>query len=245
MIADVGAPSSEEQIRRIIVALDRAGNHEDLLQSARSALASIDRDVRRKTIQERGFFGREEEKTKLLAWLDKGQDQPPVRTAFLSGLPGIGKSALLEEIVWAVADAHQAVSVGLDFDRAGLDVLDILGLTLEVARQVGERLGDAGRPLLDARLAAASQQAGEKSLTLARRATVPAALGSAIGAAIAASGRPVTIVLDTLEVLRARGVPTPANIIQLDRRFGGLRPEAGAKSSVPGAAMHSIAAATG
>ena len=200
-------PRSEASIRRIVVALDRAGTQPDLLQSARSALGELGRRKRRRLIEERGFFGRADEKQHLDAWFKQPQMDPPVKAAFLSGLPGIGKSALLEEMVRLLADEQGAVTVRLDFDRAGLDVLDILGLTMEVARQLGERLGENGKPLFAARLAAASQQVGEEQLTKARRTSFPFDLGLEIGAAC--SGRPVTLVLDTLEVLRARGVQHP------------------------------------
>ena len=210
MAADLAAPKSEERVRRIVVALDRAGNRPDLLQTARSALAALGREARRKLIEKRGFFGRDAEKTQLDVWLNVPQLQAPIATAFLSGLPGIGKSALLEEMVRKVADQFNAVTVRLDFDRAGLDVLDVLGLTMEVARQLGERLGEAGKPLLDARLAAASQQVGEESVTISRRSSIPPELGAAIGQCVSSAGRPVTLVLDTLEVLRARGVQHPA-----------------------------------
>ncbi|MGH6707062.1 MAG: hypothetical protein ACREB1_09675, partial [Sphingomicrobium sp.] len=144
---DLAMPPSHDRVQKIIVALDRAGDEapaSDLLQNARAVLAGMDRDVRRKHLEERGFFGRTDEQALLIDWLASGQASSPVQAAFVSGLPGIGKSALLEKITSSLNAANDGVSVRLDFDRAGLDVIDVRGLTMEVARQVGERLGEKG-----------------------------------------------------------------------------------------------------
>lgn len=226
---DLAKPPSQERIERIIVALDRAGPlapAADLLTDARSTFAGLHRDERRKLLHDRGFFGRKEEIEKLRRWLGKGQVDPPVKAAFLSGLPGIGKSALLEEAIGIANDRCDSINVRLDFDRAGLNVLDVLGLTMEVVRQIAERLGEAGKPLLDARLAAASMIVGEESVAASRQSLLPRDLAAAIGAAVATSGRPVTLVLDTLEVLRGRGEQHPSLLFKwIDNLvFAGMRP---------------------
>lgn len=211
--SDLADPPSRDRIERISVALDRAGEiapAQDQLQTARSVLARMVREARRAHLRERGFFGRHDEKQRLLDWFDKPLQWTPARAAFLHGMPGIGKSALLEEMVGIACDTYNGLTVRLDFDRAGLDVLDLLGLTMEVARQIGERLREGGKELLDARLEAASVARGEESLAASRRATFPQPLAQAIAAAVRASERPVLLVLDTLEVLRSRGERHPS-----------------------------------
>lgn len=213
---DLAASPSRDRVQRIIVALDRAGDEAELglLQSARSVLAQMDRDVRRRQLEERGFFGREQEQASLIDWLESAQTSPPVQAAFVSGLPGIGKSALLEKITGSLNAAHDGLTVRLDFDRAGLGIIDVRGLTMEVARQVGERLGTAGGAILEARLGAASLELGEDSASIpsSRHMIFPADLASAIGRGLRAARRPVLLILDTLEVLRARGVEHPRRL---------------------------------
>ncbi len=201
------------RIEAIVAAIDRAGAVSPVfarLQQARSALAGIDRTERRAAIEKRGFFGRGDEQAALMAWFVTPFTAPPVKTAFLTGLPGIGKSALLERMVADTDDGFDSIVVRLDFDRAGLNVLDVLRLTMEAARQVADRLGEAGAPLVAARLAAGRVEAGsERSVEV-----FPTELGAAIGTAVAASHRPVLIVLDTLEVLRSRGETHPLKLFQ-------------------------------
>jgi hypothetical protein len=204
-------------VERIATALDRAGPGAPSaarLVEARATLAAIDRKARRERFDARGFFGRSYETLALLDWLDKPVTTPPARAAYVQGSPGIGKSALLEEVTSLAADRHAGMAIRLDFDRAGLDVNDLLGLTMEVARQVADRLGDGAAPLLAARLKAASLVRGEEGYTGASRGQFPQELAAAIGAAIADPSRQVLLVLDTVEVLRARGEQHPVRLFE-------------------------------
>jgi hypothetical protein len=200
--------SSQEQIARIVTALDRAGTiapgHERLDQ-ARVRLAAFDRQERRRQLKARGFFGRTEEKALLEQWFDEPIERAPARAALLTGLPGIGKSALLEEMVDIVLERSASTTIRLDFDRAGLDVVDVTGLTMEVARQIADRAEKGDPDLLRARLQAASSERGGEDFAKAARASFPQQLADQIGTSVSATSRPVLLVLDTLEVLRARG----------------------------------------
>ncbi len=202
-------------VERIVAALDRAGRPapaQGQLTAARQALARIDRHARRAALESRGFFGRSVETGNLLAWLGKPVTAPPVQAAYIAGNPGIGKSALLEAVTGRAGDLNDALVIRLDFDRAGLDVNDLLGLTLEIARQIGDRLGDAGAALFAARLQAASVTRGEEGYGNSSRGSVPPELAVAIGSAVQAAGRPVLLILDTIEVLRARGEEHPERL---------------------------------
>ncbi|WP_426162945.1 AAA family ATPase [Sandarakinorhabdus sp. DWP1-3-1] len=230
-VADaLSAPTPDRPlIERIVAALDRAGLAAPAggrIVDARQALSRHDRQARRSGFEARGFFGRESETAALIAWLEKPLVAPPVRAAYIAGNPGIGKSALLEEVTGRAGDARGGIVVRLDFDRAGLDVNDLLGLTMELARQIADRLGDAGKPILEARLRAASVTRGEESYGNSSRGSVPPELAAVVGAAVRTSGRPVLLVLDTVEVLRARGEEHPERLFRwLDTLLAaGLRP---------------------
>lgn len=206
---------SRARILRIVAALDRAGEAApapDQLVAARQKLAQIDRRQRRKTIAARGFFGRASELARLRRWFTKPVLRAPARTAYLTGEPGIGKSSLLEEMVAIANEELHALTVRIDFDRAGLDVLDLRGATMEVARQIADTIGEIGRPLYEARLKAASIARDQERYVVAEKGKTPADLVQAIVAAVSASGRPVLFVLDTLEVLRARGESHPEQL---------------------------------
>ncbi|HEY0116382.1 MAG TPA: ATP-binding protein [Allosphingosinicella sp.] len=204
-------------LERLIVALDRAGPDAPaypLLEDVRIHIAALDRRERRKLIEERGFLGRTEEMKRLREWMATPLTRGPARAAFLSGFPGIGKSALLEEATAEANESFNSITIRLDFDRAGLDVLDLRGLTMEVARQVADRLGSAGKPLLQERLATASLGPTSSRFDGSQRAVTPRQLASAIGVALRESGRPALLVLDTLEVLRGRGEQHPPSLFR-------------------------------
>jgi hypothetical protein len=212
---EVDAPSSVEWLHRIVVALDRAGEEAPawkLLQAARAALARKEREARRELLHERGFFGRSKEQAALADFLANANTSPPAKAAFISGLPGIGKSALIEEVTYQLTDRFKSLNVRLDFDRAGLDILDIRGLTMEAARQLADRLGPDGEAILKKRLEAASYMPGEDASSLSSQSTFPHELAEEMGRAVKASGRPVLFILDTLEVLRARGNEHPPRL---------------------------------
>ncbi|GAA7771310.1 hypothetical protein RN01_07410 [Cupriavidus sp. SHE] len=204
-------------LERVIIALDRAGEAapaRDLLQPARSALAEIHRNENLRRVGERGFVGREDECAQVAQWLSHPVDAPPTTCLFITGGPGIGKSTLLAESVRLYFESHQPLILRLDFDRAGLDVQDQRGLTMEAARQLGEQLGEAGSRLMNARLDAGriSELNPSARSRLNLRRGLPEPLASMLGESVAAAGRPVLVVLDTLEVLRGRGETHPETL---------------------------------
>ncbi|HLL31984.1 MAG TPA: ATP-binding protein [Allosphingosinicella sp.] len=227
---EIDAPTSCEHLERLIVALDRAGDIApgySLLDTLRATLALLHRRTRWRRLEESGVFGRDDERRAIDAWLANPILDAPVRALYVRGAPGIGKSILLDDSVRQAYERLAPLIIRLDFDRAGLDVQDVVGLTMEVARQIAEQIGREGPALLRERLSAASVGARptEKS-TASIRSQMPAALATAIGKAVRESGRPVLVLLDTLEVLRYRGETHPESLFRwLDGLVGfGLRP---------------------
>lgn len=220
-----------ERLAQAILALDRAGElapARELLDPARMAFGALERRGREARFQAGGFHGRGEEIRQLLAWLER----PPrgrVLCWFLTGAPGIGKSSLLQKttLEFGARQPQAPIVVRLDCDRAGLDVLDPLGLTMEIARQVAEQVGgERVKALLAERLEARSSTAGPSSLSEAAGSWRPEALARVLAGTVADTGRPVVVLLDTLEVLRGRGEShPPALFAYLDWLAGrGLEP---------------------
>ena len=203
------------QLERVIVALDRAGDvapAKDLLQPARAALAEFHRVEKIHRVAERGFFGRETECAEIAKWLTRPFKAGPITCLFVTGAPGIGKSTLLAESVRRYYESYHPLILRLDFDRAGLDVQDRLGLTMEAARQLAEQLEAANSKLLDARLEAGRISELKEKRKFTNRQSLPAKLTDELGKAVIAAGRPLLVVLDTLEVLRGRGETHPESL---------------------------------
>jgi hypothetical protein len=218
-----------EQVERMILALDRAGPLApayDSLPLLRTALDRLDQRARAQELRARGLVLRHWDAAQVAAWLGRSFDKPPVQVLYASGPPGIGKSVLLETSVERASEDEPPVLVRLDFDRPGLDVLDLVGLTAELARQVASQLGARGRDLLAARVRSASLSAGTSEGLSASRRLFPSELAASVADAVQSSGRDVLFVLDTLEALRARGETHPPALFRwLDQMVAaGLRP---------------------
>lgn len=217
------------QLEEMIVALDRAGDIAPAyaaLPLLRCALARLDQQQRLEDLNRRGLVLRKAHQDQVKAWLEKPFTKSPVKVLYAAGSPGIGKSVLLETSVQLASADVPPILVRLDFDRVGLDVLDELGLTAEVARQVANEAGAHGRALLEERLRSVSLAAGTTETLSAQRRVFPRQLAEAIGRTVDQSGRDVLVLLDTLEALRARGDTHPGTLFRwLDRLVdAGLRP---------------------
>jgi hypothetical protein len=224
----IRSPDSREHLERLIVTLDRAGGLARaymLLAEARSALSQLQRDEHWRSIARQGVFGREAEAKTISVWLANNIEKPPVQALYVQGLPGIGKSLLLDDSVRRAYAHQKPIVIRLDFDRSGLDVLDLVGLTMEVARQTADQTGS--EPLLKERLRAASLDSRPREgTTSALRSRVPLDLVAEIGKVVRSKKRPVLVLLDTLEMLRARGETHPRTLFQWldDLVLGGVRP---------------------
>ncbi len=174
------------------------------LERLRAMLNQLDNKSRTDTILAHGFQGGDEQRRTVSDWISAAVRSPPVQALFITGLPRVGKSALLEIAVSdAAAAGHPLLVVRLDFDRPVLDVLDQVGLTLETARQISAQLPDDAGALRELRLKASGSP--DDNLKGRGREIIPADLASELGEIVAASGRTVVMMLDTCEVLRARG----------------------------------------
>lgn len=201
----LGTPNRDWLVR-IATALDWAGGlaaASGLLERSRTAIKSLERKARREEIMGMPFVGRTDEIDKLMGLLT-ATPRRDVRGVFMSGPPGIGKSALMERVIARHYDMFHSVIVRLDFDRAGLDVTDLRVLTMEAARQVADRIGDTATELLAERMRTASLQEGSDSILEARR-TFPVQLATEMTLTLNRSSRPLLVVVDTLEALQARG----------------------------------------
>ncbi len=202
---------------RIAVALDRAGERapaQEALEAVRSALGRLDAQQRSASVLGGGFFGREDELEQIVAWIAEPATERPVPVLFISGLPGTGKSTLVEKAAAeATAAERPSAVVRLDFDRGGLDVLDRVGLTIEVSRQAAIALGEHAAALTQARLAAAGATSNASpDVKGESREHVPYELSGMLGEAMQRSGRPLLVILDTMEVLRGRGETHPRRL---------------------------------
>jgi len=199
----IGSQADREALNRIAVALDRAGERapaHGTLEAVRSALGRLDAHVRAEAMLGRGFFGRESELAQIVQWLAQPITMRPVKALFITGLPGIGKSTLVDEAARRASSAEPPwIVVRLDFDRTGLDVQDRVGLTLEISRQIAIALGDEAATLAQARLAAAgATPTSGPDVKGEAREHVPYELSGVLGGVVGRAGRPILMILDTM-----------------------------------------------
>lgn len=171
-------------------ALNGQRNRQDRSHQTKAALAS-------------GFVGRETELEAIRQWcLDAGKTESRLQTLHISGLPGIGKSFLLERCLQMLRAAEpRLILVRLDFDRSVLRVDRPGALFSEITRQVGDE-----RPLAAKRLHAARLRQVEAERDMPSLATeAPRDLLGALEEELKDPSATVVFVLDTLEALRAQG----------------------------------------
>ncbi|PVM90889.1 ATP-binding protein [Caulobacter radicis] len=227
---ETGSDGPLPDLPRLAAALEWSGGFApaaSLLARVQAALSRADQKRRGDLLLEDGFHGRADLSQALVDWICAPEDgQSQVRALYVGGLPAIGKSTLLEHALRQVAGSGVNVVVArLDFDRACLDVLDRLGLSLELARQVASQAPEIAAELRAARLEAASTR--EARVKGGRgRGLLPYALIEALSDYLHDSNRRLVIVLDTLEVLRGRGETHPGQLFEwLDQlRRAGLGP---------------------
>lgn len=210
----IEAGFDQQALSEHVAVLDRAGpsapGHMHLA-NLRSALNHARQVQQTDQTLAKGFFGREDELEALIGWISSPSTQPPLQTVHISGLPGIGKSYLLERLIQMALSTPvdgtsridiEPILVRLDFDRSALQVLDPQALFEEISRQMGDALPIYAQDLRQLRLDTAQTSAGLES---SKGRDLPRNLLSQMGTIAEASGRSTMIVLDTLEVLRSQG----------------------------------------
>ena len=126
---------------------------------------------------------------------------PPLRLIHVVGSPGLGKTFMLQYLRRLARDEPDRMVVWLDFDRAPLRHGATDALYDEISRQIGQALPAEAGTLLDHRL----QAAGRRTHTGSGSDEVPFDMLSHMVAVLAAAGRRVLFVLDTLEVVQGQG----------------------------------------
>ncbi|MEX0364560.1 MAG: AAA family ATPase [Ruegeria sp.] len=205
----IEATQEAEPLLDLIQVLDRAGPGApgySRVAALRGAVNRLQQAQANERALETGFFGRDTELDTIKEWLSSPSDwtetgtPPRLRTLHVSGLPGIGKSFLLERII-QIARQRDMVILRLDFDRSSLTVQDDHALFDELSRQIGNGLPRTAEALRQARLRRAETLADLEGLT--RRGQSREIMGAIRDALSGFDGR-FLILLDTLEVVRQR-----------------------------------------
>lgn len=220
LIAETPDLPEQDQLKRIEEIsddLDRAGPSAPaypLLVRLRGVMNRVDAARRANAMLSREFFGREKELARLLDWCARPQEKTPVSALFITGLPGIGKSFLIDRAMAEHRSVQKApIVLRLDFDRRGLNLEDPDKLVHELSRQLGDILTDEAPRLRDLRLKYSGN--AETTGTTVSSTLLPTELVDAMGAAVRSHGGQVVLVLDTLEVLRGHGETRPILLFEV------------------------------
>ncbi|KRE30971.1 hypothetical protein ASG80_00215 [Agromyces sp. Soil535] len=212
--------SDQSMLERLAVGLGRSG----ALAPQREQLAKVKAALTRFELLEsvgagergeaRGRdLGRDLELDRITRWLDTAVGDRPSAAMYVDGPAGVGKSTLLESVAASLlGDGDGWVVVRFDFDRAGLDVQDAVGLTMEFARQVSAQVPGAEARIGEVRLQTAGAPSGRSPLKGDTPELVPEELGIELAKALADPPRRILLILDALEVLRARGETHPGRL---------------------------------
>ena len=197
----------------------------DRLPAVQAAAAAVMNTAARNSLLDYGVVGRDDELERLMEYCRRAWAGDETRALYFGGIGGVGKSTLLAEAVNQLYAAERPIAVHLDFDRTGLDENDGVGLAIEVVRQVELALGVEGASLRGARQRAAGSVSGRLKK---ERATPPTDLLQQLAGSVRRSGRKVLLVIDTLEILAARGDENPRTLFRsIDAyRAAGLGPMA-------------------
>jgi AAA ATPase domain len=205
-----------EQLEHLAIVLEWVGpaapgySH---LERIRAAIARAEDRRRSDMLLSHELHGRDEQLQTLRDWLAAPVSTPPIHALFVTGLPGIGKSSLLERAIReTIAEQRTTIVVRLDFDRTTLDVLDQVGLTLEAARQIAMQLPEQAASIRELRLRASG--GGTEALKGRGRESIPSELASMLGTALRSAAATTAVVLDTCEILRGRGETHPRRLFE-------------------------------
>ena len=198
-------PTSEETLAKTVSILEQAGPSAPGFTHLLALSSKLDRsrqNAATDALLKGGFVGRTTEIDQLLAALDNPQREAPLRTLHIRGLPGIGKTFLLEHLTKLVRERPQVVMIRLDFDRSSLREGNAVAVFDEISRQVGTALPEVAAQLhqmradaSERRTMSAAQDSGGVSFDLLYQ----------LIDILAERDHQLLFVLDTLEVLDAQG----------------------------------------
>ncbi|MEP5732060.1 MAG: ATP-binding protein [Sulfitobacter sp.] len=148
-----------------------------------------------------GFVGRQSELSQLIDTIDNPQRDGPVRTLHIQGLPGVGKTYLLEEITRLSRERSHIVLIRLDFDRSAFSLGNTDAIFGEISRQIGTAIPSVAAELHDIRM-----RSSGRGVNLTRgQALVPFDLLHRMIEILAENDRQMLLVVDTVEVLHGHG----------------------------------------
>ncbi|GAB5447486.1 AAA family ATPase [Gymnodinialimonas sp.] len=204
-LSDLPSAGDRARLQELTDVLDRAGAQAegyDKLVRLRGALNLIDATERARAILDREFVGRAPELKRIADWIEDGQSDAPTRALFITGLPGIGKSFLLDRAMALYRrDAQRPIIIHLDFDRRSLNLEHEDDLVFEMSRQLGDMIPSKANELRHLRL----KYAGMGEPNDSTSAGLPFELTDAMARAVTEAKTHVVVVLDTLEELRSQG----------------------------------------
>jgi len=196
-----------ERVEQLIRVLDRAGpaapgfSQVEVLKSLHNFYTRLRRTE--ETLQI-GFVGRGDEISSAMSWIASGgSSKGALQTLHITGLPGIGKSFLLERIIQLVQELDfRPILVRLDFDRSALRVDTPAALFFEISRQIAEDRPKLAIDLRNARVNAIENEQDSPS----RQREIPRELFDTLIRVLNEDPETrVVFILDTLEALRAQG----------------------------------------
>lgn len=212
-------PAPLEKLSVAVATLEQAGpsapGHERLL-----ALSSkLDQARRQKATDDLlgdDFVGRDAEIARLLDVLDNPERHAPLHTLHIQGLPGVGKTFLLEELTRLCRERPRIVMVKLDFDRSSLGNGATDAVFDEISRQIGTAMPEVSKELHHLRLQTAERRT---RIATEQGASVPFDLLHRMIEILAENDRQLLFLLDTLEVLHGHGATFVMQLMNEIDRF--------------------------
>lgn len=198
-------PTGEETLARTVSILEQAGPSAPGFSHLLALSSKLDRTrqyAATDDLLKDGFVGRDQEINQLLAALDTPQRAAPLRTLHIRGLPGIGKTFLLEHLTQLARARPRIVMIRLDFDRSTLREGAAEAVFDEISRQVGTAM-----PEVAAQLHRMRAEAAERRTQSANQSSggIPFDLLFLLIDILSQHDRHLLFVLDTLEVLDGQG----------------------------------------
>lgn len=214
----IAEPAPLETLQETVATLEQAGpaapGHAHLLALS-SKLDHLRRQEATDALLGDAFVGRIAEINELLEVLDAPERHAPLHTLHIQGLPGVGKTFLLEELSRLIRDRPHIVMIRLDFDRSSLREGAADAVFDEISRQLGAAIPEVAAELHDLRLKTAERRT---RIATQSGSSVPFDLLHRMIDILAERERQLLVLLDTLEVLHGHGATFVSSLMDhIDR----------------------------